>query len=344
MVTTRRTNKNFSVAKLLNGGVDVVKPVVKPVVKAVKAVKAVVNAVVNEPVVNAAVRTPKNLSEEQILKQIHKNAPKGSRKLFNHFNITKPNLMHQIDLLELPTDEDKHYVVTVVDCASRYKGARAVSHKTAEEVTEALIDLYTNDEYLDPPRILNSDDGSEFKGDFAKWCRQNKIKQIINAKSYHCGFVENFNGQLAKRLFKYQDLIELKTKNQSKVWVKYLQPEVKKLNNTVTSMIKMKPIDAIKLKYVPQPKNNFSKAEMSKIWPIGTEVRRLLNTDEVLTIVDNKITTGKRRITDPNYTIDSYFVELVVYGKDSLPLHQIKNSRTGVLFPHWLTYYKLQKV
>ena len=43
-------------------------------------------------------------------------------------------------------------------------------------------------------------------------------------------------------------------KKVSKIWVKNLDPSVKRLNNTVSSMIGMKPKDAIKLDTVPLDK------------------------------------------------------------------------------------------
>ena len=43
-------------------------------------------------------------------------------------------------------------------------------------------------------------------------------------------------------------------KKVSKIWVKNLDPAVKRLNNTVSSMISMKPKDAIKLEAVPLDK------------------------------------------------------------------------------------------
>ena len=67
----------------------------------------------------------------------------------------------------------------------------------------------------------------------------------------HTAFVENFNKQLAKKLFLLQDVKELHNPTQSaRSWIKYLQSAVDHLNNDETQMIGMKPIDAIKLKRV----------------------------------------------------------------------------------------------
>ena len=60
--------------------------------------------------------------------------------------------------------------------------------------------------------------------------------------------MEAFNKELAKLLFKPMDAQELKDPEKvSTIWVKNLNKIVNKMNNTKSSMIDMKPKDAIKL-------------------------------------------------------------------------------------------------
>ena len=67
--------------------------------------------------------------------------------------------------------------------------------------------------------------------------------------------MEASNKVLEKLLFKPMDTQELQNfKKVSKIWVKNLNPSVKRLNNTKSSMIGMKPKDAIKLDAVPLDK------------------------------------------------------------------------------------------
>ena len=71
-------------------------------------------------------------------------------------------------------------------------------------------------------------------------------------KHTHTAFVEAFNKELAKLLFKPMDAQELQDPEKvSTIWVKNLNKTVNKMNNTVSSMIGMKPKDAIKLDTVP---------------------------------------------------------------------------------------------
>ena len=64
-------------------------------------------------------------------------------------------------------------------------------------------------------------------------------------------FVEAFNKELAKLLFKPMDAPELQNPEKvSTIWVKNLN----KMNNIVLSMIDMEPKDAIKLDNIPLDK------------------------------------------------------------------------------------------
>ena len=74
-------------------------------------------------------------------------------------------------------------------------------------------------------------------------------------KHTHTAFVEAFNRELAKLLFKPMDTQELQDPEKvSTIWVKNLNKIVNKMNNTVSSMIGIKPKDAVKLQNIPLDK------------------------------------------------------------------------------------------
>ena len=174
-----------------------------------------------------------------------------------HFAITKVNQMHQVDLLYLPHDtvygNTYKYVLCVIDVASRYKTARPLKTKKASEVSDMLEDIYKKGP-LKYPETFQCDNGSEFKGDVTKLLEKHNVKINRATTKYHhrfTAFVERMNRTLAERLFKIQDAQELNNpKKDSKTWVKHLQNIIKKMNNEITAMIKMKPKDAIKLDHV----------------------------------------------------------------------------------------------
>ena len=74
-------------------------------------------------------------------------------------------------------------------------------------------------------------------------------------KHTNTAFVEAFNKELAKLLFKPMDAQEFQDPEKvSTIWVKNLNKIVSRMNNTVSSMIGMKPKDAVKLDTVPRDK------------------------------------------------------------------------------------------
>ena len=174
-----------------------------------------------------------------------------------HFDITKVNQMHQVDLLFLTHDtvygNIYKYVLCVEDVASRYKAGRPLKSKKASEVSDMLKDIYKKGP-LKYPETFQSDNGGEFKGGVTKLLEKHNVNINRATTKYHhrfTSFVERLNRTLAEIIYKIQDAQELNDrKKDSKIWVKDLQNIFKKMNSEITTMIKMKPKDAIKLDYV----------------------------------------------------------------------------------------------
>ena len=130
--------------------------------------------------------------------------PNASLSLF-----TKPNDIHQADILYLPHDKFKNktykYALNVVDVASRYKGSYQLTSKYAKEVAQAFQWIYDNTP-LTYPKTLIIDEGSEFRGDTTKLMEKHDVIIQHGDPSQHRsqGIVERFNKKLADRLFSYQ--------------------------------------------------------------------------------------------------------------------------------------------
>src|SRR5947199_8005963 len=92
----------------------------------------------------------------------------------SYSKITKPNTVHQCDLIEIPYDEDAntnlldddliyYYVLLVIDCVTRYKDFVFLTSKSSEEVAEAFKNIYDNSNNpLNWPQKLQCDKGTEF--------------------------------------------------------------------------------------------------------------------------------------------------------------------------------------
>ena len=96
-----------------------------------------------------------------------------------HFDITKVNQMHQVDLLYLPHDKVYgniyKYVLCVEDVASRYKAGRPLKTKKSSEVVDMLEDIYRKGP-LKYPETFQCDNGSEFKGDVTKLLKKHNVR------------------------------------------------------------------------------------------------------------------------------------------------------------------------
>ena len=279
----------------------------------------------------------------QEIVQIHKKPPEKS-KLQNHYQISIPNERHEIDLLFLPTDKGYKYCLTVIDCASRYKWAEPVKNKTANAILEAYKQIMKRDFYS-KPQVCVADDGSEFKGVFREFMKSNGIDFRQNDTGDHTAFAERFNGVLSVQIFKVQQQQELLTGNVSRIWVDGLQKIIYNMNNKRTRLIKMKPIDAIQMKEVPQPSNDYSLKDAMKQWPIGTIVRYLLNSDEIQNTYDKAITIERRRLTDPTYSGDKYrIVKLRKTCDECLFYHYIEPVDGGKKISRGFTFWQLLPV
>ena len=194
---------------------------------------------------------------KQALWQVHIPPPREIN--YPHDNITKPNEQHQFDLVHMPHDvfegNTYKYLLSGVDVTSRYGVAKPLMTKKSSDVAFVLGAIYKKKGAYKYSKDLQIDNGSEFKGEVTKLFEKHSVKIRKTTTKYkhtHTAFVEAFNKNLEKLLFKPMDAKELQNpKKVSKIWVKNLDTAVKRLNNTVSSMIGMKPKDAIKLDAVP---------------------------------------------------------------------------------------------
>ncbi|RHZ69231.1 hypothetical protein Glove_286g13 [Diversispora epigaea] len=219
------------------------------------------------------------------------------------------------------------FCLTCVDIASRYKWAELIGTYldilnrnedefslegilTSTVVTETFERMLFNDPECfitwDMIKLVMTDKGSEFKGDFEKLLKKHNVKnQKANSKST-MGIVENFNGIFAKKLFRIQDAYELllPLSERSKVWVKNRSIVFRTLNNTITRLIGMTPNKARKKKHVyaksSKPRNGSMWFDEERL-PYGVSVRYLLKPGE--------LEGGKRRGTDCNWSPQTYSIK-----------------------------------
>ena len=174
------------------------------------------------------------------------------------FDVSTPNAVHQADLLFLPHDKLPRgkkvykYALTVVDVASRYKAAEALTSKESDEVSRGFAKIYRHGP-LKWPQMLQVDPGREFMGAVTKAMSEHNVTIRRGRPNIHRdqAIVERFNRTLAEKLFGYQYAVEMNMPSgRSTAWVKRLPEVVAALNNEVTRLIGKKPAVAIREKAV----------------------------------------------------------------------------------------------
>ena len=115
------------------------------------------------------------------------------------------NYQLQADLVDLSSlkrqNNNKKFILTVIDVFSRFAYAIAIRNKTSQEVLNAFKQILET-----PPKIklLQVDDGKEFwNGPVRDFMAKNNIKMFSTGSGMKASIVERFNRTLKTRMFKY---------------------------------------------------------------------------------------------------------------------------------------------
>ena len=198
------------------------------------------------------------------------------------------------------------YALTVVDVASRYKAAEALTSKDSDEVSLGFAKIYRRGP-LKWPQLLQVDPGREFMGAVTKAMGEHNVTIRRGRPNIHRdqAIVQRFNRTLAERLFGYQYAVEMNMPSgRSTAWVKRLPDVVSALNNEVTRLTGKKPSQAIKNKAV---------STKPALRPVGVQERKLPPLVSVRYLYyPGELEGGGRRATDPIWSLKVYKVQKVV--------------------------------
>ena len=153
------------------------------------------------------------------------------------------NYLFQIDLadvtkLEMYNDRNR-FLLTCIDCLSRYAFAIPVRNKTALEVKNAFARILDMSPYGLPPVYVQSDKGKEFLNSlFLSYLKENNIKHYTSENSQvKCALVERWNRTLKSRMWRYF------TYAKTYRYIDVLQDLIDSYNTTFHSTIKMAPVE-----------------------------------------------------------------------------------------------------
>ncbi|GBC10418.1 hypothetical protein RclHR1_09610005 [Rhizophagus clarus] len=223
--------------------------------------------------------------ENQAMYQIFRPSPKHI-PYASYSKITKPNTVHQCDLIEISYDEDVdtnllndgpiyYYVLLVIDCATKYKDFIFLTSKSSKEVAEAFKSIYDNpDKPLNWPRKLQCNKGTEFMGYVTLLMDEHGVKIrriIVHFRHTSFAMIDNYARHFSRKAFKNQYSVEflLPTGKRCRECERFARRIVDNMNDSLTRLIGMSPNDATKLEQI------YFKLSVKYNHPIGVDELQL---------------------------------------------------------------------
>lgn len=174
--------------------------------------------------------------KEQIVHELHKPA----RRNFKRRSVILKGIddLWQADLAELVVysrfNKGYKYLLTVIDCFSKYAWAVPIKNKSAAEVTKAFEKILSERK----PRNLQTDQGKEFYNKlFGKLMKINNINHYSTYSNLKASIVERFNRTIKTAMWKQFSL------QGNYIWYPIIQSLVRNYNNRKHRTIKMAPAD-----------------------------------------------------------------------------------------------------
>lgn len=132
-------------------------------------------------------------------REFHKGVRNPSYAHFKRFRME----MDIVDVQSLaPYNDNINYLLTCIDCFTRYAFVRLLPSKHGSVVLEAFRSIL--EEAVETPKRLLCDRGAEFRfTPFQDFCRANKISFTPSDTSVHAAFIERFNRTLQNDVYKY---------------------------------------------------------------------------------------------------------------------------------------------
>ena len=261
--------------------------------------------------------------EKQVLWQIYLAPPEYIPR--PRWTVSKPNQVHQADLLFLPHDtfgrKTYRYALVVIDVASRYKDVEALTSKESSEIARCFVKIYSR--RLSWPDTLVVDPGREFMGNVTKLMKQHGVSiqrgQAGNHRSQ--AFVERANKTLSERLFSHQYAQEMITDGRSREWVKRLPQVLKAMNSEPTRLTGKEPSSAIGLDKVSIKVGSYKR-------PVGLYETRLPPGVLVRYLYAPGEGEGgeRRRATDPIWSLEIYNLSRSVVSSNQPVLYYLSKG------------------
>ena len=158
--------------------------------------------------------------------------PKGA-DIPHYIKQTRENIIHQTDLLYLPTDKFGYkYVLVVVDISDWRCDAVPLKAKTVTAVLGGFRKIYEERRKLKFPFKIQYDSGKEFEGSVPTYFISHNVIPKVSMVNQHSqtAFAERLNLKIGKVVGHLQAQAELESGKTAKGWVYALDTIVDELN------------------------------------------------------------------------------------------------------------------
>ena len=155
------------------------------------------------------------------------------------FMVFKIDNTWQIDLADVSNLKNKSlgqnfgFLFCAIDVLSRFAWVEPIKTKHSTETREALEKIFENTNRR--PKNIYSDCGNEFKGEFAKYLKENSIHQEFTKSVHKASIAERFNRTIKEKMYR------LFTKQGTKSYIKILQDLVDNYNHSFHRSLKRAP-------------------------------------------------------------------------------------------------------
>lgn len=251
----------------------------------------------------------KNSKLTNLLKTPQKDTPENSPRILNSVK----NGTHMADVLYLPQDADQSkYALVVVDMATGITDAEPLKAHSAEATIKAMTKIYAR-KILKAPKVLQVDDGTEFKGDFPAFLEKLGIALQVakTGRSRQMGKVEGRNKVLGKMIHQLQLAAEINTGEQVTDWTSELPRAVTLINKHFA-----KPVDDSYLEKEPRCEGG-----ACNLLEQGTKVRIIL--DKPTDYLSSKRQHGTFRASDIRWDPKIRTIEQFILTPDQPPMYKV---------------------
>jgi hypothetical protein len=235
-----------------------------------------------------------------------------------HFNLPTADTILQLDTLYFPeTNSEYKFVLVACDVATNKVDAEPMKLRDSNTITLAFKNILKRKK-IQKPMLVMVDRGSDFKGEFAKFLKQQKIGRQLCTYHRQLLPVDHVCYILGKYLGGAMLNEEVTTgKLNTTAWKKHLGKLIKILNDGYTK----EPIDPATTNPNPNEKGN--------LLDIGQKVKILLNNP--INYVDGSKLHGKFRAGDIRWTKETYTICQVHINPSQRVLYTVKDDNNKVL-------------